>query len=57
MFVARVTQHAKRMRRIISSLSPVCLYNIFPRYLKNGTIFEKKLMNTKCVVIFYTTFV
>jgi hypothetical protein len=24
------------------------LYNIFPHYLKNGTIFEKKFLNTKC---------
>jgi len=25
------------------------LYNIFPHYLIKGTIFKKKLMNTKCV--------
>jgi len=33
-------------------LWPVWLYNIFPLYLINGTIFgggEKKLLNTKCV--------
>jgi len=34
------------------------LYNIFPRYLINGTIFEKKyILNIKCVLIFSTTFV
>ena len=30
-------------------LWPAPLYFIFPRYLINGTIFEKKLLNTKCV--------
>jgi len=30
-------------------LWPAPLYNIFPYYLINGTIFEKKLLNTKCV--------
>jgi hypothetical protein len=30
-------------------LCPVPLYNIFPHYLKIGTIFGKKLLNTKCV--------
>jgi hypothetical protein len=38
-------------------LWPAPLYNIFPHYLTNGTIFEKKLLNTKCVWIFCTTFV
>ena len=27
-------------------------YNIFPHYLINGTIFEKELLNTKCVFWF-----
>ena len=32
---------------------PAPLYNIFPHYLINGTIFEKKkLLNTKCVFWF-----
>jgi hypothetical protein len=41
------------------ALSPDChlwhvrLYDIFPHYLSNGTIFEKKLLNTKCVFWFY----
>jgi len=30
-------------------LWPSPLYNIFPHYLIKGTIFRKKLMNTKCV--------
>jgi hypothetical protein len=33
-------------------LWPVWLYHIFPHYLINGTIFEKKLLNTKCVFWF-----
>jgi len=33
-------------------LWPATLYNIFPRLLINGTIFEKKLLNTKCVFWF-----
>ena len=33
-------------------LCPAPLYNIFPHYLINGTIFEKKLLNTKCVFWF-----
>ena len=36
----------------------VPLYNIFPHYLINGTIFEKKkLLNIKCVLIFSTKLV
>ena len=30
-------------------LWPVTLYHIFPHYLRNGKIFGKKLLNTKCV--------
>jgi hypothetical protein len=30
-------------------LWPVWLYNIFPHHLINGTIFEKMLLNIKCV--------
>jgi hypothetical protein len=33
-------------------LWPVPLYNVFPHYLINGTIFEKKLLKTKCVFWF-----
>jgi hypothetical protein len=34
-------------------LCPVRLYHIFPHYLTNRTIFGKKLLNTKCVLIFF----
>jgi len=37
-------------------LQPVQLYNIFPNYLKNGTILEKKITEHK-MCIFSTTFV
>jgi len=33
-------------------LWPATLYNIFPHYLTNGTIFENKLLNIKCVFWF-----
>jgi hypothetical protein len=33
-------------------LWPSPLYHIFPHYLINGTSFEKKLLNTKCVFWF-----
>jgi hypothetical protein len=37
---------------------PARLYNIFPHYLINGTIFEKKVTEHKtCVLIFCTTYV
>jgi len=42
--VALVIQHAVRMRHVI--------YNIFPHYLINGTIFKTKLLNTKCAFWF-----
>jgi hypothetical protein len=39
-------------------LWPARLYEIFPHYLKNGTMFgEKMLFNKKCVFIFSETFV
>jgi len=38
-------------------LWPAPLYNIFPHYLINRTIFGKQLLNTKCVLIFSTAFV
>ena len=33
-------------------LWPAPLQNIFPHYLINGTIFEKQILNTKCVFWF-----
>jgi hypothetical protein len=38
-------------------LWPAPLYHIFPHYFINDTIFEKKFLKTKCVLIFSTTFV
>jgi len=49
---------------VISAHAPYChlcpapLYNIFPHYLINGTIFEKKVTEHKmCVLIFSVAFV
>jgi len=42
-FLALFVQHAMHMRRIVMWL--IRLYDIFPHYLTNGTIFEKKLFN------------
>ena len=50
-FVALGNQHAMRKRHIVICC-PVPLYNIFPHYLINGTIFGKKSLNTKCVFWF-----
>jgi len=53
-FVALGTQHEMRMCHIIN-LWPLRLYYIFPHYLINGTIFEKKkkkLLNKKFMVSF-----
>jgi len=47
-FVALGIQHAMRMRHIVM-LWPAPLYNIFPRYLINDTIFGKTLLSTKYV--------
>ena len=56
-FVGLVIQHAMRMPHIV--MWPVRLYNIFPHYLINGTISEKKkvIEHKMCVMIFSTTFV
>jgi hypothetical protein len=42
MFVNLGIQHAMRMR-------PAQLYNIFPHYVIDGTIFEKHYLNIKRV--------
>ena len=49
-FVALGIQNGMRMRKIV--MWPARLYYIFPYYLINGNIFEKKLLNTKCVFWF-----
>jgi hypothetical protein len=41
--IQRANEHAPYCH-----LWPVRLYNIFPRYLINGTIFGKELLNIKC---------
>ena len=46
--VAVGIQYAMRTR-YVRHLWPARLYIIFPRYLINGMIFEKKLMNIKYV--------
>jgi len=47
------TQHVMRMRGIILSSVTCPLYHIFPHYLLNDTIFDKKeILNTKCVYWF-----
>jgi len=44
-----------RIRHIVIC-EPVELYNIFPHYLKNGTILEKTVIEHKmCVLILSTT--
>ena len=51
MFVVLLIQHEMRMRRIFICVLP-SLYKLFPNYLINGTILEKKLLNTKCIFWF-----
>jgi len=49
-FVALGIQHASRCH-----LWPVRLYNIFPHYLTNGKIFEKKIFeHTMCFDVLLT---
>jgi hypothetical protein len=48
--VAFVIQHAQRI--FSAQLCIVWLFNFFSHYLINGTIFEKKLLNIKCVFWF-----
>jgi hypothetical protein len=55
-FVALVTQHSMRMDHIAIR----GLYGgtkLLSHYLKNCTIFAKKILNTECVLIFTTNFV
>jgi hypothetical protein len=52
MSVCSLTYPSHRAHVPYCYLWPVCLYHIFPRYLVNGTIFEKKLPNIKKVFWF-----
>ena len=50
-FVSLGIQHAMRMRHIVPWSVRAC--NIFPHYLTNGTVFEKKVIEQRiCVLIF-----
>jgi len=54
-FVALVTRHAHEP---YCHLWSVWLYNIFPHYLKKGTILGgKNVLKIKYILIFFTTFV
>jgi hypothetical protein len=46
-FLALGIQHAMRLRNIV--MWPAPLYNTFPHYLINGTIFGEKKMLTRSV--------
>jgi hypothetical protein len=48
--VALGIQHAKRMRLLYCHLWAARLYNIFPHYLLNGTIFGKVIEHEMCVL-------
>ena len=52
MFVALRIRHAKRMHHIVICGLSVRMYNIFPHFPTKGTIFERKLLDTKCVFLF-----
>jgi len=56
-FVTLVIQHATRMRRTVTcGLCGSTIYIFFSHYLVNGTIFEKVIENTMCVLNFCTKF-
>ena len=46
--IALGIHHAGHMHH----LWPAQLYNIYPHYLINGTIFREKLLSIKCVFLF-----
>jgi hypothetical protein len=54
---ALVTQHAKRMRRIIllSVAASAVAYHIMPHYLIDETIFEKQVIEHKKCVFWFSS--
>ena len=50
--VALLIQHSKRMRHTVLSIVASLAPPYFRHYLINGTIFVKKLLNIKCVILF-----
>jgi hypothetical protein len=50
--VCSLTYPARKAHAPHRHLWPVRPYNIFPHFPINGTIFERKLPNTKCVFLF-----
>ena len=50
MCVCSLSYRAGKAHALYCRLRPARLYNIFPYYLINGTIFENKLLNMKCVL-------
>jgi len=53
-FVALVIRHTTCMHHITLSSVAFQLYSIFPRYLLTASFSGKRLLNIKCVFIFFT---
>ena len=49
--VCSLSYPARKAHTPFCHLWPVWLYNIFPHYLMNGTIFGEKLFDIKCVFV------
>jgi hypothetical protein len=56
LFVALGFKHAMGMRYIACHLCPAPCYGIFPHYLINGTIFEKRYENNMCFDYLYNVY-
>jgi len=57
MCVCSINYQARNVHAPYCFLWPAPLYNMFPLYLTNGWILEKKVLDTKCVLVFSTAFV
>jgi hypothetical protein len=53
--LALIIQHENAP--LFCHLQPLWLHLMFGHYLMNCTIFEKKLQNTQCVLVFSTSFI